>query len=275
MTEDREKEANGHRVKLALLVLLCILVLLGIGLLRSHSMHVAGWWNWRLILAAIFGCCGLYGASTSIFSSEDRKNKRMLSGNPQLIGKVIAFDVVIFIVVGLVLVVGAAFRWEAACLCAGACLIGGGIVGLLFGMPLGNAQVTTSSPILNEAAKTDESNIDPKNLVNTNVATAAPANKIAGDMMARKLKAAQERVASQTLLAQTASSLSKLLAGAGLARFHDLLTFFRYTSHEISQYIDPGMGSSTLGGALILYFTLLGFLSGLFLPAYFMKNWQG
>jgi len=142
-------------------------------------------------------------------------------------------------------------------------------------MPLGNAQVTTPSPILSEAAKTDASNIDPKNLVNTNVATAAPANKIAGDMMARKLKAAQERVASQTLLAQTASSLSKLLAGAGLARFHDLLTFFRYTSHEISQYIDPGMGSSTLGGALILYFTLLGFLSGLFLPAYFMKNWQG
>src|SRR5436305_933174 len=72
------------------------------------------------------------------------------------------------------------------------------------------------------------------------------------------------------LLSDTASSVSRILAGAGLAKYQDLLTLFETTYATVTTAITGGEGpASVLGGALILYFGLAGFIAGLVLPAYF------
>jgi len=49
---------------------------------------------------------------------------------------------------------------------------------------------------------------------------------------------------------------------------------FKRASEFISVYLlqDAPANGATLGGAVLLYFIFLGFLSGLFLPAYFMQD---
>jgi len=172
--------------------------------------------------------------------------------------------------------VPAAYYWSTACLCAGACLLGGGILGLLFGMPLGNevknddvAKATVAAQKAASAA-TKETDSDAKKAL---IAKADAAQSHADQNAAGSN--------SRNLLSSTASSLSKLLAGAGLAKYSTLFILFKTTSWNITRAVNVCPGNcdtwppnSVLGGAIILYFGLLGFIAGLFLPAYFMRGWQ-
>ncbi|CAN5714516.1 hypothetical protein BH10ACI4_BH10ACI4_35490 [soil metagenome] len=191
---------------------------------------------------------------------------------------VIAFDVVLFIVLGMVALISAAPYWGMASLCAGTCLFGGGIIGLLFGLPLGSEQIQDKTVIAQSQArrKMDLINLATAKAVAANEPQQAPApHVVQAAQIAREqadTQAAKNR--GRNLLSETASSLGKLLAGASLAKFGDLFDKFKGAALTISRDINPGQNSLTLGGSLILYFGLIGFISGLLLPAYFMGKWQ-
>jgi hypothetical protein len=76
----------------------------------------------------------LYGANRKFFS------QRQSSGDPLGVRFVIAFDSVVFVIVGLAATILSCNHWETAILLAGSCLLIGGFVGLLFGYPQGVAQ---------------------------------------------------------------------------------------------------------------------------------------
>jgi hypothetical protein len=192
---------------------------------------------------------------------------------------VIAMDVVFFIVAGFGALISSATYWGTACLCAGACLFGGGIIGLLFGLPLGSEAVKNQADQAQAEAskKIDAAKLATAVAAADNVQPSAQAVQVVDDAKAAKARADLQAASSNrhNLLSDTASSLSKILAGAGLAKYQDLLNLFKSTSVTVTACITGGDGpGSVLGGALILYFGLAGFISGLVLPAYFMVNWQ-
>lgn len=189
------------------------------------------------------------------------------SSGKMAVGNVIAFDAAAFVILGMAVLVTAADRWPGACLCAGAALFAGGLVGLLFGLPF-------SSPgPAPEGARA---------LTPAVGAPPAPHSEtaVAGGVVVSGANAAQVAVAAastqrgHTLLVEAASWFSKFLAGATFAQFRNVMETFHATSKMVSAYIlVPAVDAGeTLGGALILYFSLLGFLCGLLLPAYFMET---
>jgi len=170
------------------------------------------------------------------------------------VGHVIAFDAVAFIIAGFAFVISASERWSAACLWAGAALFGGGLLGFLFGLP-------ASPPTPPAATAPPASGADGK----TASATAAAPTS------------ATQIQQNHNLLKQATGWLSTLLAGATFARYQDVLKVFKDTSKSIGNYVlvSPGNYAGTLGGGILLYFGLLGFLCGIILPVYFLQTLLG
>jgi hypothetical protein len=223
----------------------------------------------RTVIAGVMGIIVIVGAYHFTISSTQKLEVKYI----------IAFDVVFFIVAGLGALFSAATYWGTACLCAGSCLFGGGIIGLLFGLPLGSEAVKNQADQAQAAAskKIDTAKLATAVAVVDNVQPSAEAVQMVDDAKAAKERADLQAASSNrhNLLSDTASSLSKVLAGAGLAKYQDLLSLFKTTSATVTASITGGEGpGSVLGGALILYFGLAGFIAGLVLPAYFMANWQ-
>lgn len=285
-------------------------------------------WYLRAAASLLVALLVLLWARTQILSQEHKGQ----------IAYVIAFNIAMFVVVGFALTITASREWATACLCAGASLLSGGFLGLLFGVPYGR---TTSEMMAKAQAVTDAGNAGggaggngganppapaaggaqgagalqvaaaqagaggavpdpnapqaagnpPAQGADLNAAPAAPdpgnpAPAATGDN-GQNGNSSQASAVGRNLLEDTASSLSKLLTGASLVKIGDLYRFFQATSWKVGYYLTDGnlyasganrqyvsANIAVMGGALILYFLILGFLSGLFLPAYFMKGWD-
>lgn len=155
---------------------------------------------------------------------------------------VIVFDSIVFTLVGLATAVAAAPGWETALLLCGSCLLIGAFFGLLFGYPQGVAQSATPPPVPlpGQAAQPTSHSTPQKNLI-----------------------------------AESASTLGKVIAGFTLAKSGLLVEHFRHICHVVA----PALGRQqmpqadvVLAGAIILYFFATGFFSGLLLPPYFMSG---
>jgi hypothetical protein len=153
----------------------------------------------------------------------------------QTIPYVISFDCATAIIVGLAATVLACNRWEIAFLLAGSCLLIGGFFGLLFGYPQGVAQQNASST-------TEQAN--------------------------------QRGAHSKNLVADSAATLGKVITGFTLAKLGRVATAFS----TLCTTLGPALGgldsaqSHVLAGVIVAYFLATGFLSGLFLPTYFMSD---
>jgi hypothetical protein len=208
----------------------------------------------------------------------------------------IAFDAIVFSVAGLAVAVAAAPQWQTALLLSGTCLLIGAFFGLLFGYPQGVAQSATTRsapaaalPAENPAAEkgtaveagstTAENAATAGDGVAAGKATAAanggaaatdlPEAKIAGN------RPAQQAMPQKNLIAESASTLGKVLAGFTLAKAEPLIRHFHY----LCNIVGPALGLQNspdagfvLAGAIILYFFATGFFSGLLLPSYFMSG---
>lgn len=219
----------------------------------------------RTIAAFVTALAVLVGTGMVIFNQGNEKTD---------IPYVIAFDIIAFVVLGLAVLISAATRWQAACLMAGASLLGGGFFGFIFGMPLSAVSAPDQGEAGQTAAKAAE---EAHNAMMTAFAARTDeAIAAAKQAQATAQKAAETtgRIAKHSLLAEAAGTLSKLIAGATLVQIKPLFEEFKRASEYISIYLlqDNPLNGATLGGAALLYFIFLGFLSGLFLPAYFMQD---
>ena len=187
---------------------------------------------------------------------------------------IIAFDITIFVIAGFAFIISAAVRWQTACLVAGAALLGGGFFGLIFGMPLSATNAPSETEIKDNAAKAAAAAQTAIAAANTAQTEAALQLAHQAQATAQQAAAMTGRIAKHSLLAEAAGTLSKLIAGATLVQVGPIFKVFRETSTYISVYLlqDTPPNGATFGGAMLLYFTFLGFLSGLFLPAYFMQD---
>jgi hypothetical protein len=241
--------------------LLCLLVIL---YFMIHAANAPGSFSIKTPLIFLIALVVLAGASYTIIYSE-RKIE---------IQYVIAFDILVFVVIGFALVISAATRWQAACFTAGASLLGGGFFGLIFGMPLSVAGAPSASDANDDAAKAAA-----KAAVAVATANAAGTDEakrlaVQAQATAQKAAAVSGRIAKHSLLAEAAGTLSKLIAGATLVQIGPIFRVFKQTSAYVSVYLlqDTPANGAAFGGAVLLYFVFLGFLSGLFLPAYFMQD---
>lgn len=148
----------------------------------------------------------------------------------------IAFDSLVFVVLGVAASVVISPKPALAALVAGSSLLFGGFIGLLFGYPQGVAEQTAT----------------PKALPLTGQ------------------DAATTRVVQQkNLLAEASSTLGKVIAGFTLAKGDKGLQWFQ----ALCTAIGPELGSKTIAGSIIVYFLCVGVLSGLLLPSYFMQGY--
>jgi len=170
------------------------------------------------------------------------------------IANFISYNITVFVVLGFAVTIAAADKWPAACLWAGAAMFSGGVLGILFGLPTAADAVNTQA-----AQATSEAN--------TAQAVAAAQSNTPPPTPATPPR-------THTLLADTAGFLSKFLAGAGLAQAHNILNFFENLSRSVAGYIlTSGVPHAPVAaGGLLLYFGLIGFLSGIILPYFFLKN---
>jgi len=253
--EDKQ-EQPGKRWPVIGAVVLVVAVLLWLGAdhLGLKPFSSLG----RTMTAFLVALGVLVGSGYTIFEH---------SSKPTKVEYVIAFDITVFVVIGLALVISASTRWQAACLTAGAALLGGGFFGFIFGMPLSAANTPDPGVTGAKAVKAAEELKD--------AFASGDANQIeaAKQQQTQVLKAAG-RIAKHSLLAEAGSTLSKLIAGATLVQIKPIFDEFKRASEFISVYLlqDAPANGATLGGAVLLYFIFLGFLSGLFLPAYFMQD---
>jgi hypothetical protein len=152
---------------------------------------------------------------------------------------VIVFDSLVFTLVGLATAIAAAPAWETALLLCGSCLLIGAFFGLLFGYPQGVAQSATPHPVIPPGQ-------------------AAPATP--------------QPSSQKNLIAESASTLGKVIAGFTLARSGALIEHFRHICFIVAPALGQQQGGVVLAGAIILYFFATGFFSGLLLPPYFMSG---
>jgi hypothetical protein len=245
-----------------LLVLLFLIAILSVGVRAAHS--IPGILGVKTLLVFLGTVLVLVVATYGIIQKKTKVE----------IQYVIAFDITVFVVLGFALIISAAIRWQAACLTAGAALLGGGFFGLIFGMPLSAASAPTTTEVQNSAAQAAA--VAQTALDAANTAQTGQALQLAQQAQATAQRAAAMtgRIAKHSLLAEAAGTLSKLIAGATLVQIGAIFRAFKEASEYISVYLlqDSPPNGATFGGAMLLYFTFLGFLSGLFLPAYFMQD---
>jgi hypothetical protein len=207
----------------------------------------------------------------------------------------IAFDAIVFTVAGLAVAVAAAPQWQTALLLSGTCLLIGAFFGLLFGYPQGLAQSATTRsapatalPAENPVAEkgttvgngtTAENAATAGDGVTAGKATTAgnggTAATDAQGAKAAGTRPAQQAMPQKNLIAESASTLGKVLAGFTLAKAEPLIRHFHY----LCNIVGPALGLQNspdagfvLAGAIILYFFATGFFSGLLLPSYFMSG---
>ena len=103
-------------------LIICMLVAIVLFWLSWPTANVS-----RAALVFVFAGCVLYGANEAVFTES--------AGNsdPLFVRYVIAYNSVMFIVVGLTALVLLCPMWEIPFLISGACLLVGGFFGLLFG----------------------------------------------------------------------------------------------------------------------------------------------
>ncbi len=186
---------------------------------------------------------------------------RFFFGGPEggvAVRYVVAFDAVVFIVLGSAATVLACSRWETAVLLAGSSLLIGGFVGLLFGYPQGVAQAAaqTGTGAAGQAANAAQNSGQNVNAAGT---PSAPIHA---------------PIHAQNLVAESAATLGKVIAGFTLARVQGIGEYFSTLANQIA----PALGSSdpataaVLAGVIMTYFLATGFLCGVFLPPYFMSE---
>ena len=146
----------------------------------------------------------------------------------------VAMNATVFVMLGLAVTATAAGNWETALLVAGSSLLVGGFIGLLFGVP--QKQST-------QEAKTD---------------------------------GAQATKSRDNLVVESAATLGKVLTGFTLAQVGPIYRHFLEIARAISHHLSDGVvpPNAVLAGAILIYFFATGFLSGLFLPNYFMKDYR-
>lgn len=223
-----------------------------------------------LTIAAVF----LIAAARVFFSN---------NGRAVPVRYVVAFDAVVFVVLGTAATVLACSQWETAVLLAGSSLLIGGFVGLLFGYPQGVAQQAATQTAQQAAGQ----NANQANAVAVNAAqdpAQAPAAAPAAPQALAPAPAAQPAPApvpaapggarAQNLVAESAATLGKVIAGFTLAKVQGIGAYFS----QFTGQIGPALGSSdpahasVLAGVILTYFAATGFLCGLFLPPYFMSE---
>jgi hypothetical protein len=222
-TADTHPAATFFKRSWIALILIVILVILA----RVFRNDLATPSVARACIVLILAAGLLYGANRRFFS------QLQSSGDPLGVRFVIAFDSVVFVIVGLAATILSCSHWETAVLLAGSCLLIGGFFGLLFGYPQGvaqQAQPLTADP---QAPARD------KNLLADSAATLGKV--ITGFTLAK---------ASQ--ISSYYSSLCHTLGPALGAQ-------------------EPA-AANVLAGVIVAYFLATGFLSGLLLPPYFMSD---
>jgi hypothetical protein len=230
-------------------------------------------------------------------------NKQLFGGakspetaNKDQIKYVLAMNATTFALTGLAVVVAATYRWEIALLLSGSCLLGGGFLGLLFGFPQGVAQrdAASKSPG-NGSGNKDQKSTDqgqtplitgqpgvqptpdpshaptpaaPAVQSNVVVKSAPPKDTTDGK------QASSDQPVSTNLLAESAATLGKVVAGFSLAKIGVIQDQLWNMSTAIAPIVGNGSQqiSTIFAESMILYFIATGFLSGLFLPSYFMKG---
>jgi hypothetical protein len=171
--------------------------------------------------------------------SADQAGTAANDGGDSSVRFVIVFDALVFTLVGLATAVSAAPGWEIALLLCGSCLLVGAFFGLLFGYPQGVAQSATHPPV------------------------SQPGQEVA---------AVPQTTPQKNLIAESASTLGKVIAGFTLAKSGVLIDHFHHVCNAVAPALGRPQGDVVLAGAIILYFFATGFFSGLLLPPYFMSG---
>jgi hypothetical protein len=264
------------------MMVLCLVVAI---ILYWVSFPTAG--DAQATLVLVFAGCVLYGANKAVFT-ESRGNT-----DPLFVRYVIAYNAVIFIVVGLAALIILCKKWEIPFLISGACLLIGGFFGLLFGYPQGVAQKPVPAPPTAPAATpqqavpgttsgsaaasgggagaTGAATGTGSTVGGTGVAGgAAPAPPTPGTVSPAQIASVQ----NNNLVAESAATLGKVIAGFTLAKITPVYNFFVHLCHTIAPALGPVDCSvaPVLAGSMLAYFLATGFLSGLFLPSYFMSG---
>ena len=217
-----------------LLMVFVVAVIVLAGIFRNHlgAPSVA-----RACIVFVLSTGVLYSAAKTLYIEE------MAKDDPKAVRFVIAFDAIVFIVVGLAATILACNHWEAAVLLAGSCLLVGGFFGLLFGYPQGVAQqMAVQQPVKLGQLPADASALKP--------------------------------VRDKTLLADSAATLGKVITGFTLAKIGTVWGHFAHLCNVIA----PALGAQepaaagVLTGVILAYFVSTGFLAGLLLPSYFMND---
>ena len=153
--------------------------------------------------------------------------------------------------------VAAIHRWQAATISimwAAGCLVVGAAIGFLFGIPRvlqGDAVIDTS--VTHPAAPTD----------------GAPADTPPADTAPPRPK---YRQLVNTSLEQVSEWLTKMIIGIGLSQLNSIWNNLIGTANFISRQIDPthGAAEAPFAMALVIYFSVSGFLSGYLLTRLFL-----
>jgi hypothetical protein len=207
-----------------------------------------------------------FGAAIAILVVSGRYLFGPRAAKPIPIQNFLAYVAAAYIAIGFACAQTAADRWAVASLWAGAALFTGAILGILFGLPTAAEAANTSNA---QTAKVVAVAPGP----GQGLVAGGPIDGVPEDAPA--VAAVTVPAKNHTLLADTAGFISKFLAGAGVAQFKNILTNFLALSRSIGSFMILPLNSphaTVFGAGLLLYFGLIGFLCGLILPYYFLKN---
>jgi hypothetical protein len=226
MQEDDRGTGRALAARYALPILLVVAVVI-LGIAYRQEISISG--HLRTFVVLALAAFALYGGNRAMFPPGRS------SGDPDSVRYVVAFDSVIFLIVGLAAAMIVCRDWEIPLLLGGACALIGGFFGLLFGYPQG-------------------------------VASQSPTPAADGG--------AAPNTRDKNLVAESAATMGKLIAGFTLAKLGGVFTHFSNLCVALAPALTDGHSDYgyVLAGVIVAYFLATGFLSGLLLPSYFMRG---
>jgi hypothetical protein len=257
-SSDSSPKTGSMQNKWIVVTVLLLALVLGIAWIATHGFDA------RHFFIGLGLACVIVAIGSAV-----SYRYRVLARQEDIVPATVTMNVVIFLCVGLVIVsvytATPPHNWTASMIWSLAAVLSGGAVGFLFGIP--RSRTGKSSILVNPAPQSSSQ-------IPATASHDAPSG-VPRDTSTPPITSTQQIMSSgdETAIEQISDWLTKIIVGVGLTNLKELPGKLNVLGRYVATSIDPsGPINTGLGLGIVIYFAVLGVITGYLLTQIFLLN---